>query len=72
MNYIYIHTLHYITYIHPCMHTHISHDLQVIDGFYLAPLLWFQRAPTTPQLQMQSSEATTPSASKSYICYILS
>ena len=56
-----------------CMYvcTHISHDLQVIDGFYLAPLLWFQRAPTTPQLQMQSSEATTPSASKSYICYIL-
>eukprot|EP00435_Cladocopium_sp_Y103_P052169 s237_g16.t1 len=29
---------------------------KVIDGFYLAPLLWFQRATTTPPIQMQSSE----------------
>ena len=63
MNYtiLYIHT-----YMHACMHacmyvcTHISHDLQVIDGFYLAPLLWFQRAPhdaATPDAKLRGDDS---------------
>ena len=30
---------------------------EVIDGFYLAPLLWFQRSKITPEISMQTSEA---------------